>query len=170
MFKSGTKWLSMITAVALSACAAAEAPPAHETAADSAAVRELATKYQTAWNAGDAAAIGSLVTDNYFATESSGLAITGRAGVEAQEKTEIEARKGMAMTLELTPGTTAFMSATTASSTGTWTLKGAPAGSGPDKGSYLVVSVKGADGQWRMQNALAAAYVPPPAAPAAVKK
>ena len=165
-----------VAAMAVAACSTGGGAPAMETAADSAGVRELATKYQTAWNTSDAALMASLATDDYHAAEPDGSVINGRAAFDSVMKVEFEGRKAMPattppMTMELTPVKTVFTTATSAVSTGLWALKGMPAGAGPEKGSYLVVSVKGADGTWRMKNALGAAYVAPPAVPpAAVKK
>jgi uncharacterized protein (TIGR02246 family) len=160
----------VLAALASTFAACAPGAPARETAADSTAIRALGDKFETAWNAGDAAAMAQMVTEDYTASESDGSAIAGRAAYEAMEKTAADARKGAGMVIDIVPGAMAFLTPTTATSTGTWSLKGVPAGGGPDKGSYLVVSVKGADGQWRMRNALAAAFVPPPPAPVAKGK
>jgi len=164
-----------VAALAVAACSTGGGAPAMETAADSAGVRELATKYVAAWNATDAAAMSALATDDYHAAEPDGSVINGRAAFDSVMKAEFEGRKAMPATtppmmMELTPVKVVFVTATTAVSTGLWAVKGVPAGSGPDKGSYLVVSVKGADGVWRMRNGLGAAYVAPPAAPGPVKK
>ena len=158
--------LVVLAAAAIAACSAPQtaADPA-PTAADSAAVRTIGDAYEIAWAAGDASALGQLVTENYYGVEPDGTILNGRAAFEGYEKASADSRKGSTMALDIAPGNITFVNSSTASSSGTWTLKGAPPGSGPDKGSYLAISVKGADGKWRMQSALAAAYVPPPAAP-----
>lgn len=164
MFKLGMKTM-FATAVTLAAACGTSSAPAVETAADSAAVTEIGTKFQAAYTAGDAAALGALVTDDYQEAHPDGSVVTGRAAYETAFKLEAEARKAVpGFALELTNVSTTFLSPTVASSTGTWVVKGVPAGSGPDKGSYLVVMKKGTDGQWRMQSGLAAPYVAPPAA------
>lgn len=167
MLRGKLQVLVSLATIVAAACSSGGGAPAMQTAADSTAIREVGTKFQTAYNAGDVAAMGAMVTEDYSSTESDGTVINGRAAYEAAMKTEVEARKAMpATTLEITPGKVVFLTPTAATAAGTFSVKGVPAGMGPDKGSYLVVMTKGADAQWRMSTALVSPYVAPPAMPA----
>jgi uncharacterized protein (TIGR02246 family) len=164
-----SRGVSAFALVALAACAGGGGAAPMQTAADSAAVREIGDKYEAAWNAGDAAALAALVTEDYQSVDPNGTVITGRAAMETLSKAEFEGMKAnpVPVKIDIMPGTMTFPAPTIAVTSGTWTLTGIPAGMGPEKGSYLAVSTKGSDGTWRMQSGLAAAYVPPPAMPPA---
>lgn len=137
------------------------------TGEDSTMVRELGKRYEAAWNARDGAAIAATVAEDYYGVEADGSEISGRAALETMARTELEAMKAVPVTISITTGKTTWLNGTTAISNGTFALNGMPAGAGPEKGSYLIVAVKGSDNQWRVKSALAAPYIPPPPTPPA---
>ena len=169
MRRVANHFLAAAAAFSLAACATPE--PMTGTPDDEKAVHELGPRYESAWNAGDATALAQLVAEDYTSVEPDGSVITGRAAFESVSKTEFEARKtAPPMSIKITTDLFRFVSSKAAVSGGKWTMTGVPAGAGPDKGSWLALSQKGADGQWRMANALGAAYVAPPPPPPAPAK
>ena len=164
--RSATTALCFVGVLALAACAPAPAATTG-TAADDTAIRAIGPAYAEAWNKGDVAAMVNFTTDDYDGVRPDGMSIKGRAGVEAEAKEGVAARAGLPLTLAIQTSMVRFNSATSAATGGTWTVSGAPAGSGgPEKGAWSATVVKGSDGQWRMATALVADYMPPPAPPA----
>ena len=155
---SGAVLVGLITA---GACAQA---PASGSAADEAAIRELGPKYADAFNKGDAAALGKLVTEDFQAVSPDGTMTSGRAAFEETEKKQAAARTGLPLKLAVETKFVKWAGATHAAIGGTWTMAGVPAGMGADKGAWSSVAEKGSDGQWRLSTALVAnADAPPPA-------
>jgi ketosteroid isomerase-like protein len=130
------------------------------TPADETAIRGMGAKYAEAWNKGDLATMSSMVTENYDGVAPDGTVIKGRAAAAEMDKKELAGRAGMNLKLDVH-----WAGANAASAGGTWTVAGIPAGVGGDKGSWTIVAVKDADGQWRMASGLVAQFVPPPAPP-----
>ena len=157
---------AFVAVLALAACAP---PPAATsgTPEDEAAIRAMGPKFADVWNKGDVAGMTALMTDDYQAVAADGTEIKGRAAAEESSKQEATARAGLGLKISIDTKYVRWVSATSAQVGGTWTLAGAPAGSGPDKGAWMALDMKGTDGQWRMANALVASYQPPPAPPAA---
>ena len=145
---------------------AAPPPPTSGTPADDAAIRAMGTKYAEAWNNGDVATLASMVTDDYLAVDPDGTVDKGRLGAEAREKAAAAQRAGANLKLSIDTVLLKWVGANAAAVGGTWSLAGAPAESGPTKGAWSTLVVKGADGQWKQATGLVAAYVPPPAPPA----
>lgn len=154
--------------VLVSACAGAAAPAATGTADDEAAIRAVATGYATAYNAKDAAGIAALMAEDYDAVGPDGMRMTGRAAVESMTATELAAiPAGATITLNVTTDFVRWIDANNATAAGGWTVAGLPPGVGQDRGSWLGVFRKDADGQWRMTGGLTSPYIPPPPAPTA---
>jgi len=159
--------LCVLGVLALAACAPAPAATTG-TPADETAIRAVGPAYAEAWNKADVAAMVNATTDDYEGVRPDGMVIKGKAGVEAEAREGATARAGLPLKLAIETSIVRFNSATSAATGGTWTVSGAPAGSGgPEKGAWSATVVKGADGQWRMATALVADYMPPPAPPAA---
>jgi uncharacterized protein (TIGR02246 family) len=157
---------AIVLGIAMStwACGAgAPAAPAGPTAEDRAAVEAIAAAYQTAYNAGDAAGLTALVTDDYETIQPDGTHVTGRAAFQQGLEAQFAAAKasGATVTLTITHGATTFIGGTHAHGHGTYTLAGAAPGQ-PTSGSYMTVSRKEPDGSWKLTSSLAAPYVPPP--------
>jgi uncharacterized protein (TIGR02246 family) len=136
-----------------------------ETAADSAALRDLSAAYAAAWNARDAAAIAGLMSSDYHEVSPAGAHHSSAADAQAAMAAELsQMPEGSSITL--TTAFTRFIDANHAYSGGTYTVTGMPAGM-PTQGSWLVVNVKDESG-WKMASGLGAADITPmlPAIPA----
>jgi uncharacterized protein (TIGR02246 family) len=156
-----------MTAIALTACATAEPMPMMGTAEDEAAIRAQVTAYANAWAAKDAAALAAITTEDYEAVNPDGTKLTGRAAVQEMVAAEMAMMPAdVTMGLSATTEYLEWMSATHAVAGGTWSATGMPAGAGPDRGAWMSVFRKDADGQWRMSHGMSAPYMPPPAPPA----
>ncbi len=159
---------SLMTAIALTACATAEPMPMAGTAEDEAAIRAQVTAYAAAYTAKDAAALAAIATEDYEAVNGDGTKLNGRAAVQEMVAAEMAMMPAdVTVTVSATTEYLRWMSATHAVAGGTWTATGAPPGSGPDRGAWISVFRKDADGQWRMSHGMSAPYMPPPAAPPA---
>jgi uncharacterized protein (TIGR02246 family) len=145
------------------------APAAQGTAEDETVLRGLAEKYTSGFNAGDANALAQMVTEDFENITAEGTHTQGRAAFLAMEQEGIKQRTdaGMKLTLSTTTGYLNWIDANHAVIGGTYQMAGLPPGA-PDKGAWIVVCEKSADGQWLMQNSLVAeAPLPPPPAPPA---
>jgi len=158
--------VGLAAAVVAAGCAAPEPMAMEGTAEDEAAIRALATAYETAFNAGDAAGLAALVADEYETVTADGTHVMGPAGVEAYEGAAMQERMARAadMTLSIEPMFVNWIDAGHALMGGTWSTTGAPEGM-PDSGSFLVVAAAAEDGSWEMLSGLPSQYVEPPAPP-----
>lgn len=157
----------VVVAVLLAACAGAEPAATTGTPEDEAAIRAQVTAYASAYSAKDAAALAAIATEDYVAVSADGSRISGRAAVQQMVAAEMAMMPAdVSITVSATTDYLHWMSATHAVAGGTWSTTGAPAGSGPDRGSWISVFRKDADGQWRMSHGMSAPYMPPPPAPA----
>lgn len=162
----------LVFAMAIGGLAACYGPGAGEattgTPEDEAAIRAVLDQWGQAYSAKDAAALGNLVTDDYEEVTPDGSHITNREGLQSTYQAELSAIPAeVPFTLTVTTDFIRWIGADAATAGGTWTVSGPPPGSGPERGSWLGLMLKGSDGQWRMANGLGAAYLPPPAAPPA---
>jgi uncharacterized protein (TIGR02246 family) len=166
--KSCLSPLVLALALVSAACGGASAPPTPSTPtdADRAAVRDLTTAYQTAWNAKDAAAVAALVSDTYQAVLADGTHIQGRAAFQERQVAEFGQMAGLTPSLTITQVYADWIDVNRAITGGTWRVTGGAPGV-PDSGSYMTQTMKGADGRWRLTNNLVASLVPPPTAPPA---
>jgi uncharacterized protein (TIGR02246 family) len=152
--------------LALAACAGMEAPATAGSAEDEAAIRGVLTQWGAAYSARDAAGIAALVTENYEEVMPDGRHIQGRAALQAAVAEELGMIPAeVSITLTVTTDFLHWIGADAAAAGGSWTVTGAPEGSGPSRGSWLGVLRRDTDGQWRMANGLGSAYVPPAAPP-----
>jgi uncharacterized protein (TIGR02246 family) len=155
----------LLAAIAMSAAACASPPPATEgTPDDEVAIRGLAGKYSAAFNANDAAAMAQLVSEDFENISADGAHTKGRAAFQKMEEQGIADRQGagLKLTLAATTGYVRWIDAGHAVAGGTYTMAGLPPGA-PDKGSWIIVVNKGADGRWVMTNSLVSEFVAPPA-------
>jgi ketosteroid isomerase-like protein len=155
------------------ACGAAPEMAMQGTPEDELILRGVADQYVAAFNAGDAAALAAMVSDDYMVVVPDGSTISGKAGVEQMEAEGIQMRQKMNlnMTLHATTSFVQWLNAETATIGGTWTADGLPEGQ-PNRGSWLAVAHKTREGEWLLTSTLAADYIEPPpvdaaAAPAA---
>lgn len=157
-----------VALAAMAACAGAEPAATTGTAEDEAAIRAQVTAYAAAYTAKDAAALAAFATEDYQAVNADGSKTSGRAAVQASVAAEMAMMPAeVSMTVSATTDYLTWMSATHAVAGGTWSATGAPAGSGPDRGAWMSVFRKDADGTWRMSHGMSAPYVPMPAMPPA---
>ena len=148
----------------LAACVAPPAPPQGLTEADRAALRQADAQWETSANANDFAAVGALYADEAMLLPPNAEAVRGRAAIQAYfegfppfsdlklQPQEIEGCADVAYTV----GTYSMMI----------TLPGA-ATAMPDRGKYIEIWRKGADGSWKIErdifNSDLAAPMPEPA-------
>jgi uncharacterized protein (TIGR02246 family) len=159
-------WLLGAALCTAYACAPAPAPM-QGTAEDEAAIRAIPGKYTTAFNANDTATMASLVAEDFENVTAAGTHTQGRAAFRQLEERSLTERAVSGLTLTLSAPSTYlnWIDARHAVMGGTWSMSGVPAGA-PDKGAWMVVVEKSADGQWLMTNSLVAdAPMAPPATP-----
>ena len=132
-------------------------------AADEAALRELAKQYAAAWNSGDAAKAAAVYADDGMFVTITGTPIVGRPEIEKSMAKDLAGdMKGS--TFDVTMDTIRFIRPDTAMVVGTTLIKGAAMGP-PEglKGHYLLVATKQGSA-WRVL-AVHAAAMPPPLPP-----
>jgi len=157
-------WLMAALAVfTLSACGGAPPAPMQGTADDEATLRGMADRYAAAFSANDAAGLAALVADNYEVVDPNGTHVTGRAAFQQMFEAGSKARPeaGQNPTLSTTTDFLNWIDASHAVMGGTYTVAGVPAGA-PTSGSWLVVAVKSASGEWQLMSSLGAAFIAPP--------
>lgn len=141
------------------------------TAEDEAAIRAIATGYASAYSARDAAGLAALATEDYEAVSPEGTRISGRAAFQASLAEEMAMMPAeLSITVSATTDFLRWIDATHAVAGGTWSSTGMPAGMGPERGSWMIVARKDADGTWRAMSGSSAAYMPPPAMPDTTKQ
>jgi uncharacterized protein (TIGR02246 family) len=145
------------------ACSSALQSPAAST--DSAPINEIRTKFQAAYNAGDAAAVAALYADDGVTQPDHAPAVSGKANIE---KAMQEAFSQAAMNIAITP-TDTEVNGDVAHEHGTFTTTVTPkAGGAPmtSEGKYLVIIERQADGTWKIVHDIDNSSTPPPAAAA----
>jgi len=137
-------------------------------AEDEAAIRGAVSAYASAYSAKDAAALAALVTEDYETVLPNGTRVSGRTGFQEMTTAEMAmAPAEVTMTLTATTDYLRWLSADAAVAGGTWSAAGAPAEMGPNRGSWMGVFRRDADGQWRMATGSSTPDMPVPAAPPA---
>ncbi len=162
------QWLAgVVVTVALAACAGAEPAATTGTPEDEAAIRAAVTTYANAYSAKDAAALAAVATEDYEAVNLDGTRISGRGGLQQLVAAEMAMMPPeVSITVTATTDYLRWLGADAAVAGGSWSSTGAPAGVGPERGAWMSVFRKDADGQWRMSHGMSAPYMPPPPAPA----
>jgi uncharacterized protein (TIGR02246 family) len=141
--------------------AAAQAP---QTAApaDTPSINDLRSGYQAAFNAGDAAALAALFTDNAVSLPDHRAPIEGRAAIQQDFQNQFAQVSG---NIQIMPVDTEI-NGETAYERGTYSMTVTPkaAGSAPmtEDGKYIVILKKQPNGSWLIQNDINNTSVPPP--------
>ena len=153
--------LALVCAVMLGGCAPAPPPPPAQNApADVTAVNAVRTAFMTAYNAGDAAAIGKLYTADAISEPNNQPTLTGREAIVASQKALLDQ---VTVKLQLTPEETKTHG-TTGFDRGRYVVAVTPKSGGSTvttEGRYLVLLVKEADGQWRVTRDMDNSAAPP---------
>jgi uncharacterized protein (TIGR02246 family) len=166
MFGTHGRFFAAASALLLAACGGMAEIDMMGTPEDEAAIRQFSDQYVAAFAARDAAAAGMLVTEDYQTVMPDGTMQSGRAAFQSSVAEEMAMMPpDMSVTMSGTTDMIRWINATTAVAAGTWSATGMPAGAGPDRGSWLAVMEKDADGMWRMAHGMSAPYMPPPAMP-----
>jgi uncharacterized protein (TIGR02246 family) len=153
------RWVALGVFLACTA-AAAVAQMKQGSAADEAAIRDLATQYTTAWNSGDASKAAAVYTDDAVFVNVRGTPSMGRAEIERNMAQDLSGEmKGS--TFDATMDTIRFIRADIALVQGTTSITGGKAPPEGLKGHYLLVATK-QGGAWKALAVHAAAMPPPP--------
>ncbi|HSG00938.1 MAG TPA: SgcJ/EcaC family oxidoreductase [Vicinamibacterales bacterium] len=135
--------------LALTLVACAPAAPPDTTAEDLAAISALRDAFRTGFNAGDAAALAALFTDDAVLMNPGQATAAGPAAIEAlygQLFAEMTAQTEIRPEATEVSGSLAYDSGTY---TGTMTPK-AGGDAMTEEGRYVVILKKGADGSWKI--------------------
>lgn len=172
MIRKLAVFLVLSVAITAAGCTQAPPPPAAPPApvadapADIAALNAARQAFMTAYEAGDAAAIGKLYTADAISASNNQPSLKGRDAIVASLTAMFQQ---VSVKTTLTPVDTRTLGSVGVD-TGIYTVTVTPkAGAAPysNEGRYMVMYVKEADGQWRvwrdMDNAIG---TPPPAAAA----
>jgi uncharacterized protein (TIGR02246 family) len=154
--------------VALNACAPAPAaPPAVDTAADEAALKEATRTWLDAYNAGDVEKMVALYAEDAVLMPPHAPVATGHAAIRAFLTADTAGAK--AAGIKLVPGTsTAGVAGNTGWESGSYTVTDA-SGATVDSGSYMSVSHK-VNGKWLYHRDTYNSERPLPQAPAEPQK
>jgi uncharacterized protein (TIGR02246 family) len=157
--------LSAVLCLAIAACAQ-PAPATQGTADDEVTIRGMAAKYAQAFNANDVPALAQMVSDDFESVGADGVHTKGRAAFQQMEEKSVQDRQAAGLRLTLSTATSymRWVDPTHAVIGGTYSMAGLPLGA-PDKGAWIVVTKKDADGKWLMANSLVAEMAPPPPPP-----
>lgn len=138
--------------LALAACQTPAEPSVGDVSANESAVRDtlavLAREFSRAYEAGDAAAMAALYTDDAVLLPHGDTEVVGREAIAAYwslpDDERITAHEITALDVEV--------DGDVATDYGTYTVSGEAGGEawGPGLGNYLIVWRRGADGRWRM--------------------
>ena len=121
-------------------------PAAEDTTADEATVRESATAWAAAYNAGDADAIAAMYWDDATLQPPGAPAATGKTAIREFIAGDIVATKAAGMTMNIPEAGAVDVSGDLAYEAGTYTVTDA-SGAVVDAGKYLGVLQK-KDGKW----------------------
>jgi uncharacterized protein (TIGR02246 family) len=142
---------TIVGAVLAVACGGATQEQAASAPADPAPINELRAKYQAAYNAGDAAAVAALFTDDAISLPDHHAAVQGKAAIQ-QYLQEIFTQ--YAATMTIAPVDTEI-SGNLAHEHGTFTITVTPKAGGDtvtDDGKYVVILKRGVDGVWKIHH------------------
>jgi uncharacterized protein (TIGR02246 family) len=153
-----------VLVVGLAACAPPPAAPAMNAPEDLAAIDVVRSSFVASFNAGDAAAIGALWTDDGVSQPNHAPTATGREAIVAAQTANFGQ---MTFNVVVTPDETKTMG-TWGFDRGRYTMTITPkAGGAPmkDEGRYLVLLQKGTDGKWRVSHDIDNSTLPMPMPP-----
>lgn len=102
-------------------------------------MKELAAEYTRAYNAGDAAAVAALYTEDAFRSTGNQTPVTGRAAIQARLEEQFAAGRS---TIEIHDVSTVDLGDGWALDGGWLDLTPAVAGAGPDRGGVYVILVR----------------------------
>jgi uncharacterized protein (TIGR02246 family) len=138
-------------AALLSACGTGSAEQAAGAPADRTAINELRSKYQAAYNAGNAAAATAVYTDDAVSLPDHHDALQGKVAIQKYLQDTFGQYNA---TINLAPGDTEI-SGSLAHEHGTYSIKVTPKAGGEtvvDDGKYIVILKRGADGTWKIHH------------------
>ena len=128
------------------------AQPAATAQADVTPINELRAAFQTAYNAGDAAAVAALYTDDAISLPDHHQPVEGKAAIQRYFEDEIF--KMYTVTIQIMPVDTEI-TGDLAHEHGTYTIAVTPKVGGEkmtDDGKYVVILKRGADGVWKIHH------------------
>ena len=159
-----SRYVLLFASLAAMACSPApsgSASTATGTAADEAALRDIANKYAAAFNARDTKMMSAIMAADYQEVEPMGMHLVGRDSVIAMMASQWS-QMPPAAKMTATTSYVRFLSATSAVAGGTYSMAGAPPGMA-GKGAWMASAVK-QDSTWVIVSSLAGDA--PPEAPA----
>ena len=115
-------------------------------------INNLRTAFQAAYNAGDAAALAALYTDDAISLPDHHAAVQGKAAIQRYYEDEIF--KQYMATIAIMPGDTEI-TGDLAHEHGTYSITVTPRAGGnqmTDDGKYVVIFKRGADGIWKIHH------------------
>ena len=159
-------WAVVGAALLAAACGGGGQEQTPNASTDPAPINEVRTKFQAAYNAGDASAVAALYTDDAVSLPDHHPAVQGKAAIQSYLQ---ETFAQYAATMAITPSDTEIVG-NFAHEHGTYTIKVTPKSGGEtvaDDGKYVVILKRGADGAWKIHhdidnsNRMPAAPAPP---------
>ena len=152
MSKFGFSILLLCTMLLAAACGTTPAPqPAATAAPDPAPINDLRSRFEAAYNAGDAAAVTALYTDDAVSLPDRHAAVQGKAALQ-QYFQEVFAQYNAKLTL-MSPDLE--ITDDIAHETGAYSMTVTPKAGGNAMtitGKYLIVLKRQADGSWKVHH------------------
>jgi uncharacterized protein (TIGR02246 family) len=151
MHQKMTVWAFVGAAVLAAACGGGVQEQTAAATPDPRPINELRAKFQEAYNAGDAAAVAALYTDDAVSLPDHHPAAQGKPAIQQYLQ---ETFAQYAATMAITPADTEI-SGNLAHEHGTYTIKVTPKAGGEtvtDDGKYVVILKRGADGAWKIHH------------------
>jgi uncharacterized protein (TIGR02246 family) len=153
----------LLCSMVLAACGGtAQAPQTATTSADTTSINDVRSKYQAAFNSGDAAGMAALFADNAVSLPDHHVALEGRAAIQQDFQDQFAQVTG---NMQIMPVDTEI-NGETAYERGTYTMTITPKATGgapmKETGKYIVILKKQPNGSWLLQNDINNTNVPPP--------
>ena len=148
----------VLAIVSAAACSGSQV----STPGDPAPINDIRNRYIAAYNAGDAAAIAALFTEDAVSMPDHRAALIGRAAIENHLR---DVFMQFSTSISITPGDT-DVAGDVAHEHGTFSVTLTPKAGGnamTETGNYLVVLKKGSDGNWLVHHDIDNSNVPHPA-------
>lgn len=160
-FKLGFSIAAIGAVVLASACGGAAPEQAASTPADPAPINDVRASYQAAYNAGDAAAVAALFTDDAISMPDHHSALEGKAAIQ-QYLEQIFSQ--YTATISITPADTEI-TGDVAHEHGSFSITVTPKAGGntvTDGGKYIVILKRQSDGAWKIHHDIDNSNSPPP--------